>query len=244
MTQPLAERLAGRGRRLIATLIDMFLVPALTVLLIMATGVIEHAEDYRDAMWVLYVFLLAVLSYLILNGYWLFTRGQTVGKRLMKVAIVATSSGERAAFWKLIFIRALFFPLLFVVIIPALAWLPLVDQLFVFRKSRRCLHDLAAGTSVVRVLTGKPSTTISVCNSALLYRSPPQSKSLAAFTSSNRLTGIVCGAPFTNSGSLSASFNIATSASTNPSNSSFASVSVGSIKKHSGTSNGKYVVGE
>ena len=151
MTQPLAERLAGRGRRLVATLIDMLLVPALTVLLVMITGVMEHAEDYRDMMWVLHVFLLAVLSYLILNGYWLFTRGQTVGKRLMKVAIVATSSGERPAFWKLICIRALFFPLLFVVIIPALAWLPIIDQLFVFRKNRRCIHDLAAGTSVVRV---------------------------------------------------------------------------------------------
>ena len=150
MTQPLAERLAGRGRRLVATLIDMLLVPALTVLLIMVTCVVEHAEDYRNAMWVLYVFLLAVLSYLILNGYWLFTRGQTVGKRVMKVAIVATASGERASFWKLICIRALFFPLLFVVIIPTLAWLPIIDQLFLFRKNRRCVHDLAAGTSVVR----------------------------------------------------------------------------------------------
>jgi len=151
MTQPLEHRLAGRGRRLVATLIDMVLVPALTVLLVMITGVMEDAEDYRDSMWMLNVFLLAVLSYLILNGYWLFTRGQTVGKRLMGVAIVASSSGERAAFWKLVCIRALFFPLLFVVISPALALLPIVDQGFVFRKNRRCVHDLAAGTSVVKV---------------------------------------------------------------------------------------------
>ena len=151
MTRPLEDRLAGRGRRLVATLIDMVLVPALTVLLVMITGVMEDAEDYRDSMWMLNVFLLAVLSYLILNGYWLFTRGQTVGKRLMKVAIVASASGERAAFWKLVCIRALFFPLLFVVISPVLALLPIVDQGFVFRKNRRCVHDLAAGTSVVKV---------------------------------------------------------------------------------------------
>jgi len=150
MTQPLEERLAGRGRRLVATLIDMVLVPALTVLLVMVTGVMEHAEDYRNSMWMVNVFLLAVVSYLILNGYWLFTRGQTVGKRVMKVAIVATASGERAAFWKLVCIRALFFPLLFVVISPVLAALPIIDQGFVFRKNRRCVHDLAAGTSVVR----------------------------------------------------------------------------------------------
>ena len=150
MTQPLDERLAGRGRRLVATLIDMLLVPALTVLLVMITGVMEHAEAYRNSLWMLNVFVLAVVSYLILNGYWLFTRGQTVGKRVMKVAMVATSTGERAAFWKLVCVRALFFPLLFVVISPVLALLPIVDQGFVFRKNRRCVHDLAAGTSVVR----------------------------------------------------------------------------------------------
>jgi len=149
MTQPLVERLAGR--RLVATLIDMLLVPALAVLLIMITGVVEHAEDYRNAMWMVYVFLLAVLSYLILNGYWLYTRGQTVGKRVMGIAIVDAASGERAAFWRLIGVRALFFPLLFVVVSPVLAVLPIVDQAFVFRKSRRCVHDLAAGTSVVNV---------------------------------------------------------------------------------------------
>ena len=149
MTRPLAERLAGRGRRLVATLIDMVLVPALSVLLIMITGVMEHAEDYRNAMWVLWAFLLAVLSYLLLNGYWLFTRGQTVGKRVMRIAIVDAASGERAPFWKLIGIRALAFPLLFTVISPFLAWLPIVDHLFVLRKNRRCVHDLAAGTSVV-----------------------------------------------------------------------------------------------
>jgi uncharacterized RDD family membrane protein YckC len=151
MTQPLEERLAGRGRRLAATLIDMLLMPALTVLLVMITGVMEHAEAYRDSMWVPKVLLLAVVSYLILNGYWLFERGQTVGKRVMGVAIVETGSGERAPFWKLVCIRALFFPLLFVVISPALALLPIIDQGFVFRKNRRCVHDLAAGTSVVKM---------------------------------------------------------------------------------------------
>ena len=149
MTQPLEERLAGRGRRLVATLIDMLLVPALTALLIMITGVMEHAEAYRNAMWVLYSFLLAVVSYLILNGYWLFTRGQTVGKRVMGVAIVSTGTGERAPFWKLVCIRALFFPLLFVLISP-LGLLAIIDQGFVFRNNRRCVHDLVAGTSVVR----------------------------------------------------------------------------------------------
>jgi uncharacterized RDD family membrane protein YckC len=149
MTQPLADRLAGRGRRLVATLIDALLVPTLTLVLAMIAGVMEDAEDYQDTRWMLYVLLLAVLSYLILNGFWLLRRGQTIGKRLMKVAIVSTATGQRPPFWKLIVIRALFFPLLFLVVVLPLAWLPIVDQLFIFAKSRRCVHDLAAGTSVV-----------------------------------------------------------------------------------------------
>ena len=149
MTKPLALSLAGRGRRFVATLIDALLAPALTVFLVMITGVVEHAEDYQDMMLALNVFLLAVLSYLALNGYWLLKRGQTVGKRLMKLAIVSTATGQRAPFWKLIAVRAPFFPLLFLIVAPPLALLPIVDQLFVFTKSRRCIHDLAAGTSVV-----------------------------------------------------------------------------------------------
>lgn len=47
--------------------------------------------------------------------------------------------------------KSLFLPLLFVVIYPPLIVLPLLDLLPMFGKSRRCLHDRAAGTRVVRV---------------------------------------------------------------------------------------------
>ena len=56
-----------------------------------------------------------------------------------------------APFWKLIFIRALFFPILFFSVVPWLALLPVLDQVLIFGKRRRCLHDLVAGTVVVRV---------------------------------------------------------------------------------------------
>jgi uncharacterized RDD family membrane protein YckC len=151
--------LAGRLRRLGATLIDAILVPALTIVLVMVTGVVEDAEDYIDATWTLWVLLLAVVSYLLLNGVTLWRRGQTLGKWLTGIAIVradalGASHGaaeiEPAPFWKLVCIRALFFPLLFLVLVPWITLLPLLDQLLIFRRNRRCLHDLAAGTIVVR----------------------------------------------------------------------------------------------
>lgn len=151
--------LAGRFRRLIATGIDMLLVPTLTLLLVMITGVVENAEAYGGEGWevqmFLKVFALAVVAYLLLNGVTLWRRGQTLGKLLLGIAIVPTNANDHwttapAPFWKLICIRALFFPLLFVVVVPWLTLLPLIDQLFIFGKRRRCLHDLAAGTVVVR----------------------------------------------------------------------------------------------
>lgn len=150
--------LAGRFRRLAATLIDAILVPSLTLFLVMVAGVVEDAEDYIDRWWIVWVFLLAVVSYLILNGYGLWRRGQTLGKMVTGIAIVHADSTLNpqartlpAPLWKLICLRALFFPLLFAVVVPPYALLPLIDQLFVFGKQRRCLHDLVAGTIVVRV---------------------------------------------------------------------------------------------
>ena len=160
--------LAGRFRRLAATLIDAILVPSLTIFLVMVAGVVEDAEDYVDNWWILSVFLLAVVSYLILNGYGLWRRGQTLGKMVAGIAIVHADSvldsqlilqtgTTPAPLWKLICLRALFFPLLFAVVVPPYALLPIIDQLFVFGKQRRCLHDLVTGTIVVRARPAQSS---------------------------------------------------------------------------------------
>lgn len=156
MSKPM--ELAGRGRRLTATLIDAILVPSLSIVLIMIAGVLEDAEDYATSWWMLWVLLLAIVSYLILNGYGLWQSGQTVGKRLLGIAITRTKSAEDtndefvpAPLWRLIALRALFFPLLFLIVIPWVMLIPIVDQLLIFGKDRRCLHDLIAGTQVVRL---------------------------------------------------------------------------------------------
>ena len=157
---------AGRMRRLCATVLDAILVPSLTILFVLMTGIVEDAEDYTNNFWVLWVLLLAIASYLLLNGYLLWHSGQTIGKKLLGIAIVGygdesedgskigvdDSAGKivKAKFWKLICIRALFFPLMFTVVTP-LALLPLLDLLLIFGKKRRCLHDLVAGTTVIRL---------------------------------------------------------------------------------------------
>lgn len=147
--------LASRRRRLCATIVDAVLVPSLTIFLVMVAGVVEDAEDYTSNLWMFWVLLLAICSYLLLNGYGLWRTGQTLGKKLLGIAIVNKPTGdvepEVAPFWKLICIRALFFPLMFTIVVPTLFVLPLVDHLLIFAASRRCLHDFAASTVVIRL---------------------------------------------------------------------------------------------
>jgi len=156
-TVPLTIELAPRWRRLAATLIDACLVPSLTVVLVMLTDVAENAEDYVDNAWIFNVLLLAILSYLALNGLTLWQRGQTVGKLLLGIMIIPhplpdqpQSALTPAPLWRLIAIRAWFFPVTFLLILPWVAWLPLIDLAFILGKQRRCLHDRLSGTLVVK----------------------------------------------------------------------------------------------
>ncbi len=151
MTTDETPILAGRFRRLVAWGVDAALVPTLTILLVMIAGVVEDAEDFSDNLWILWVFCLAVVSYLMLNGYGLFTKGQTLGKKLLGIAIVASPSGDAVAFWKLVCVRALFFPISYLLVLPPLTLLSLLDQGLIFRGDRRCLHDLIAGTMVIKL---------------------------------------------------------------------------------------------
>lgn len=145
-------------QRLAATGLDWSLITVVTLLVILATGVLEHAEDYANVgQSAVNAVLCGLPAYLILNGWLLWTRGQTAGKAAMSLMIVDHQTGNCASLWKLLFVRAL----IPVVVIAAgfiweLLWLlVLIDFCFIFRKDQRCLHDWIAGTRVVKRDTGQ-----------------------------------------------------------------------------------------
>ncbi len=86
--------------------------------------------------------------YLAVNGHLLSTRGQTLGKKACGIKIVrldGTLPTLVESFWR----RYALFQA--VGQIPLLGPLfNLVDVCFIFRDSRRCLHDEIAGTLVVK----------------------------------------------------------------------------------------------
>jgi len=86
----------------------------------------------------------ALISYILLQFTLLSRTGQTMGKRMRRIRIVTAATGENGGFVTNILLRAI--PGTIMAVIP---FLNLVDILFIYRKDRRCLHDLIAGTIVI-----------------------------------------------------------------------------------------------
>ena len=90
---------------------------------------------------------LGFVAFLLIHGSFLKSNGQTVGKKITGIRI-ADLDGNVPDLGTLILRRYL--PISVASSIPVIGpYLSLVDVLFIFRKDRRCLHDLIAGTKVV-----------------------------------------------------------------------------------------------
>jgi uncharacterized RDD family membrane protein YckC len=156
--------LAERGTRLGAALLDWVLdMIALTPgMLILGSSflrlIVEAMQGHQPDMSELDVGKLILggcllafggLTLLVIQVWMISTRGQSIGKRLLGIKIVLFADGRPAGFvhgWLLRnFVNG---------IIGALPWIgivyKLVDVCFIFGDARRCLHDLIAGTKVVK----------------------------------------------------------------------------------------------
>jgi uncharacterized RDD family membrane protein YckC len=125
--------LASRGRRLAGALLDLVFLVVLVVL-------IGFSEQ---------VALLVSLVYLLIQGYFLATRGQSLAKMILGTRILRPDGSPVGAV-HIVGLRLLL-PV-FIGYIPVIGWLfSLVDSLMIFRDSRRCLHDDIADTIVVKI---------------------------------------------------------------------------------------------
>ena len=142
--------LAGRGTRLGAALIDVVLALVAFGILALVTPInIFSFAAARSGFSMLVVqnLIVGFILFLLIHGYLLATRGQTVGKKLLNIRIVR-SDGSPASFGRLVGLRYLTTSVL--ASIPFIGTLyGLLDTLLIFRASRRCLHDNIADTIVV-----------------------------------------------------------------------------------------------
>ena len=144
--------LAHRGARLVAVLVDAVAVGILYT--IMTALFFSHQYELvrTGAMsvprWFAYMLLLGYACFIVLNGFTLWQRSQTLGKLLLGIRIVR-SDGTRASFVRIVGLRYFFTNVLGLVPLFGQIYV-LVDSLLIFRESRQCLHDNIADTIVVK----------------------------------------------------------------------------------------------
>ncbi len=147
--------LAGRGRRLLAVLINtaVFLLLPLGVALAVdpetfstsATGADADTAQASDGSLLGVGIMVAWWAvFAIASGILIAKRSQSVGKAAVGIKIVRTD-GSRAGFWRIAGLRWL----VMMLGSSAIGLLGLVDVLMIYRSDRRCLHDLIADTIVV-----------------------------------------------------------------------------------------------
>jgi uncharacterized RDD family membrane protein YckC len=149
------QSLAGRWTRLGASLLDtLFLVILNIPVLIFILGVDFTSPEIENQPFVQVLLQAGVglAIFLILNGYTLHKRGQSLGKIIAGIRIVRID-GQPVSGMDTIVKRVL--PIMAIAQVPAVGWIfSLVDSLFIFRGDRRCIHDMIAGTKVIK---GQPA---------------------------------------------------------------------------------------
>ena len=143
------SNLASRWKRLGGAMIDSVIAMVIVIPIMLVTGSLQRAfgGEKMTVSEQVGFFVVGWVAFLVLNGYLLFTRGQTIGKAAVKTKIVDLS-GNIPNFGKLLVLRYLVLGL--VGQIPFIGSLAgLVNVLFIFGKKRRCVHDYMAGTIVI-----------------------------------------------------------------------------------------------
>lgn len=132
-----------------------FVLLGSSVLKSVLTGSGDISDQMSGQVW-LGTVLLAIggLILLFVQCWLLTTRGQTVGKRIIGVRIVTVAENENPGFGKAVGLRWLVPGIITFILnfVPPLGFIFfVVDSCFIFRADRRCIHDLIAGTKVVKV---------------------------------------------------------------------------------------------
>lgn len=138
---------ATRGSRFLAAMVDLVIQIALLWVanLVLPWSVWDTEAGFGQLA---ATTALGLGLFLVLHGLLLVRHGQTIGKRLLGLRIVRPD-GSRADAKRVIGMRYGIGWVLTVVPVVG-PFYGLVDALFIYRRDRRCLHDLIADTIVVR----------------------------------------------------------------------------------------------
>jgi len=147
-SRPQFSNLAAAGNRFLAKILDgLFILSPLIIIAFLSGENKVFVPVAGFGMQQLAKLLMVLLLYLLLNGYLLYSYGQTIGKKIVGIKIV-TLENEVPPFSHIYFLRYLVPSILFSAPFLGLIFF-IIDSLFIFREDKRCIHDLLAGTKVV-----------------------------------------------------------------------------------------------
>lgn len=144
--------LASRSSRLLAVLIDAFITFLFFVVMAFLTG-ISTSEMMEDTFNVKFL-MISILSILIFNVIiptfaW---KGQTLGKRWIKIAVVKNTDEEVDLVTMLVRSVLLFFGQITLPIVSyVINVIAFIDPLLIFRSNKKTIHDIIAKTKVIDV---------------------------------------------------------------------------------------------
>lgn len=150
----LESRKASRGKRLGAALLDG-LTNVVWIGLFIGAAVMysnaarEQLPRPQTAGMLIFLGVVLMLGLFVVNCVMLHRTGQTIGKRVLDIAVVR-SDGSPITLLRYIFLRVV--PVSLLGAVPLVGrFVGLIDPLLIFGKERRCLHDLIADTIVVDI---------------------------------------------------------------------------------------------
>lgn len=167
---------AGRRQRFLAVLIDSIILSAvlyfifLLIIFILfdsqGENLVLSMEEFDQYMVSFYfdissinllngvvylIMIVPLVSWLIINGYFLAKTGQTIGKMILNIAIRDKDTLEVPSLSRIVLKRYLIFDAVQLINFPLYIIVDIIDVLSIFRQDKRMIHDLIANTIVVQV---------------------------------------------------------------------------------------------
>ena len=146
------SNLATRWSRLWAALLDSLIMMCFSLPLMYFTGGWDLAMEGRQPTMIysLGMGIAGILFFALINGKFLLESGQTIGKKVLKIQIV--DMDETLPSKKHLLKRyGFYFGLGQIPMAGPL--LSIINILFIFGKSKRCVHDYVAETKVVKSIS-------------------------------------------------------------------------------------------
>lgn len=154
-----SSHLASRVKRLGAAIIDSLIGGIVSLPILFLTGgfaavmpVVSDDGTVTAAAghslgYTLGMSIVGIIIFFAIHSIWLFSKGQTIGKLILKIKIVKADSSalEKGDIFK----RYGFYFIIGLVPFYIGSVAALVNVCFIFRKDQRCLHDLVGKTIVV-----------------------------------------------------------------------------------------------